>query len=196
MDSKQNEMIVLTHPGYNTQETIASATPRMLIEFMRFMDFPCSMEIRDIGESNWKSEQMRRYGHKVSQIAVPDFNFYSFCVPDCQIITCFEVLEHVQNPLFFMQQIKSCMSRTEDRQTVLYLSTPGRLRPFWSRHHFHEMSEKHLTKWILEPLGLKVHRSKSVRISDGMPFWFYFTGIRPFLRLFSNNTRIYEIILK
>lgn len=183
-------MNIALNPGYNTRETIEAPTPNMVREFLKFMYLHVDNDIHDIGERNWKSDYMRKHGYTVHQVNANDFNFDKFSIPkNVRVITCFEVLEHIQNPLFFMQNIADSM----DEKSVLFLSTPGRNRMFWTDHHFHEMNAAHLTKWILKPLGLQIIQKRKVRISDGLPWYFYLTGIRPLLRALANNTTIYQI---
>lgn len=145
-------------------------------------------EIADIGCENAKCNYLADYfGVKIDQIDC-DFNFdplpgkYDF-------ILCLEVLEHLQNPLFFMRNLKGMLKP----EGTIYLSTPSRFRFLWTEKHFFEMSSRHLKKWILAPLDLKVVRSKSRGMTFLRPWWFYLTGIRPLFRLFFDNTRIYKI---
>ena len=59
----------------------------------------------DIGELNSKIEYIKKeLNISVKQIDC-DFNF-DYLFGNYNTIFCFEVLEHLQNPLFFMSQIK------------------------------------------------------------------------------------------
>ncbi len=116
-----------------------------------------------------------------------DFN-WSVMAPEIKYktITCFEVIEHVMNPLAFMVNLK----RLLDTDGKIYLSTP--VIPFiswyqWSEH-FTEYKEKPFDV-MLRYAGFRVVSKKVFR-----PFkwWFYFTGFRPFARLIMKNV-IYEL---
>jgi len=146
-------------------------------------------KIADMGCENAKSNYLANYFNvEIDQVDY-DFNF-DFPLPKkYDTILCLEVLEHLQNPLFFMKNVKNMLTP----KGVLYLSTPSRFRFLWTEKHFFEMSQRHLRKWILAPLDLKIMRSKSRGMTFKRPWWFYFTGIRPLFRLFFDNTRIYEI---
>lgn len=122
-----------------------------------------------------------------------DFNFWT--PPQgyrnaFDFVLCLEVLEHLQNPLLFMQGIKEILKPGG----VIYLSTLAFPRFLWTEYHFFEMSKKHLTKWIFSPLELKIVDYKRLRI--GQPWYFYFSGARPFLRIFFNHIFIYKLTKK
>lgn len=145
-------------------------------------------DICDIGELNAKSIYLSdHFNIKIEQLD-QDFNFCDlYTGKKYDNILCFEVIEHLQNSLLFMRNIKKMLKAGG----VIYLSTPSRPHFLWTPHHFIEMSREKLTQWILAPLDLKIIRSKKIRLNNNWKF--YFTGIRPFLRLFFNYTNIYEI---
>ena len=127
-------------------------------------------------------------GWNITNIFGFDFNYPP--VPDKRydLVICLETLEHVQNPLSFMKYLSE--SITDDGE--IFLITPARMRFLWTEHHFFEMSGDHIQKWLLDILGLKITHRKRVRIT--YPLRFYFTGIRPFLRLFFSHTWMYRIV--
>lgn len=149
--------------------------------------------VADIGCVNAKSVYIAAFfNHDIEQVVSEDFNFWTFPrwdIEDYDFVLCLEVLEHLQNPLHFMKNVKLMLKPGG----VLYLSLPARPRFLWTEHHFFEMNKKHLTKWILAPLGLKIVDCKRIRL--GNPWWFYFSGVRPFLRIFFNHTFIYKIVI-
>ena len=103
------------------------------------------------------------------------------------LVTSFEVLEHLFNPLFNLVQIKNILN-TNGR---LILSTPlAKPRMLWSEEHFHEMS-KNSIQALFEAAGLKVLRENHFRV---YPVTFYFKGIRPLLRLIYDKIQIYELV--
>jgi 2-polyprenyl-3-methyl-5-hydroxy-6-metoxy-1,4-benzoquinol methylase len=110
-------------------------------------------------------------------VVVGDFNFDRFPAKKYDVIFCFEVLEHLQNPLWFMAQIKSIL---KDHGT-LYMTTPYRKNYVWPETHFHEMSGDRIQKWLLSPLGLKIVKKKRLRyVKEKKQF---LIGIRPIIRL-------------
>lgn len=119
-----------------------------------------------------------------------DFNF-NVTAPlyKYRTITCFEVLEHVMNPLSFMINLKRLLAH----DGTLYLSTP--IIPFVSWYqwdeHFTEYKETSLDI-LFEYAGFDIIRKKVFR-----PFkwWFYFTGFRPVSRIMMKNI-VYELVAK
>lgn len=146
--------------------------------------------VADMGCFNAKSAYIGdKFNIDIEQID-GDFNFWKTpqgYINAFDFVLCLEVLEHVQNPLLFIDNIKRMLKPGG----ILFLSIPARPRFLWTEHHFFEMNKKHLTKWILNPLGLEIIDCKRLRI--GRPWYFYFSGIRPFFRIFFNHTFIYKI---
>lgn len=138
----------------------------------------------DIGGQNIKMDFLKKeWGINVKQLDSEDFN-------ECKLsgkydtVFCFEIIEHLQNPLHFMKQLRK-IGKT------VFLTTPARPMFLWSPHHFFEMPPKHIEKFIFIPSGFTVVRKKRLYVS--FRWWFYLTGIRPFLRLFLNTKWIYEL---
>lgn len=101
-------------------------------------------------------------------------------------VLCFEVIEHLMNPLHLLLQINTVLNSNGS----LFLSTPKHKPHFlWDRYHFTEMDEYRLNI-LIKRGGFQVVRK---RIFRTMPFWWYFTGFRPFLRMFYNKIFILEL---
>lgn len=179
-----------TRPGYCDGKDVWVEQKHLFkkhAEFIRPMG-----ECADIGCSNAKMEYIKsKFNIDVTQVNTKDFNYDYIGVAyknKFDTIFCFEVLEHLQNPLFFMGQLKEMLKPGG----IIYLSTPGRPKILWTEHHFMEYKPNHLKKWILDPLELMVVRRKKIRTPHTV--WFHLSGLRPFLRIFLNFTNIYEII--
>ena len=149
-----------------------------------------SGRVADMGCSNSKSEYLsRHFDIEIDQIDC-DFNFDALPMFKYDVVLCFEVIEHLQNPLLFMTNLKGMLKPGG----VIYLSTPERIRILQNNpYHFIEMNAKHLDRWILSPLKLRVLRSTRELIFHS--WGFYFTGLRPLLRMFLDRTRIYEVVI-
>jgi len=160
-----------------------------------------SDSVADIGKKNTKSELLKKYlDIEIDQVYADDFNFDTFqTAKKYDVVFCFEVLEHLQNPLWFLKQVKGLIKD----DGIIYLSTPYRIEYLWSELHFHEMSHTRIQRWLLSPLGLKILRKKRMRyIKEYRQF---LIGIRPIFRLlttfnfapilniFFTYTFIYEI---
>ena len=131
-----------------------------------------------------------------------DFNFAPLKTKEkYRTVLCFEILEHLQNPLHFLREIRSIMRR----DGVLFLSTPNKPKFLWSEYHYNEISGTHMQKWLLDPLDMEIVRKKRLY----MNLWTdYLIGFRPLWRAIktmnfkpiilniTNTTWIYEIRLK
>jgi SAM-dependent methyltransferase len=103
-------------------------------------------------------------------------------------ILCFELLEHLYNPLFFLEQARKALLPGG----CIYLSTPYRWPVIFNApHHFHEIPDDRI-RWLFAEAGLKIVREGRVRFVEK---WYqHIHGIRPILRfLFFNHARIYKL---
>ena len=101
-------------------------------------------------------------------------------------IFCFEVLEHLFNPLHFLLEAHESL-KVEGR---LFLSTPkGKPHFLWFKHHFHEFHRRELVK-LIERAGFQIVRMEYKRI---YPLWKGFLGFRPFLRLLMERKCLLEL---
>jgi len=186
-------------PGYNTTQELWDKVPdevcRKTAEFMRpTMNHKWPVYFADVGERNKKIEMIQDiFNIKAYTLNANDFNFdnLNFIDSKFDIITCYEVLEHLTNPAFLLKNIVDRLKPNG----VLFLSTPGRPKWMWSNDiHFHEIDDKRLKRWLFEPLGLEVVRQGKINMY--YPRWRMWLGIRPMIRRFYCNTNIYELRLK
>jgi SAM-dependent methyltransferase len=104
------------------------------------------------------------------------------------VVTAFEVLEHLYNPLHALLEVKRLLKGENARLYVsMPLKKPGLLA---SPEHFHEMSHQS-TLSLFNRAGFRVVRSEEFRIRSLL---FYLTGLKPLLRLFFEKVQIYELI--
>jgi SAM-dependent methyltransferase len=103
-------------------------------------------------------------------------------------VFCFEVIEHLMNPLHFLENLK----RYVGSDTRIFLTTPRRPHAFWNNQHFHEYDQVRFNH-LLSAAGYVVIRHEA-RITWYHPL-FYLSGIRPFLRLTigRSKTHLYEL---
>lgn len=144
------------------------------------------LRIADCGVYNPMARQVENMlGQKINSL---DWNFdYPIkSVQSYDVILCFEVLEHLFNPLIFLESIKAMLYYNG----VLYLSTPRQ----WPQclkaiHHYHEIPNDRLM-WLFDAAGLKVIECKKITIAGN---WYnHIHGIRPILRYFQ-KTRLYKL---
>ena len=103
------------------------------------------------------------------------------------VVTAFEVLEHLFNPLHALLEVRKVLSGPEARVFVsVPAAKPAMLK---SPDHFHEMSPSELESLITRA-GFRSVRSASFRIRR----WpFYLTGLKPLLRAFHEKVLIHEL---
>lgn len=103
------------------------------------------------------------------------------------IVTAFEVIEHLFNSLHLLEQIYNVLKP----DGKLFFSTPlGKPHILWSSSHFHEMYKSSLCA-LFERARFEIIKDGQFRIH---PIWFYFTGFRPLLRGIFEKTQIYELV--
>jgi SAM-dependent methyltransferase len=104
-------------------------------------------------------------------------------------ICCFEVLEHVGNPLRLLDQMKAALKAGGS----IWLSTPlvARWRPdsFRGNNHVFEFTRPQLD-FLLQKAKLQVKQRREIRYKY---WWQYLTGPRPFVRYFSDRCVILQL---
>lgn len=186
-------MDLIRKPGYETTEQLWSSDPRILQKFVITKILPFIREVYgrdfyDIGEKNPRMEHLKYCWRSiwVKQINSGDFNFDELEAPKVDGVFCFEVLEHLQNPLFFMRQL---MKLTDGN---IYVLMPENPRWLWHPMHFMEMKKKHFERWILNPLDLRIVRQKKILFVSSWKV--YLIGLRPLLKLIAGKIKFMDII--
>lgn len=102
------------------------------------------------------------------------------------IITCFEILEHLFNPLHCLLEMKKVLAEGGR----IYISTPRHRPSYIWGHHFHEMSARSINA-LFTRAGLSVVRKDLICIA---PWRNCLTGFRPWLRMLIDRTMLFELI--
>lgn len=150
------------------------------LEFLK-KHIPTSETILDLGVENPFSDVMKKEGYTVSNTSGEDLdeNLHTVISSKTEVITAFEIAEHLLNPYTLLKNIPT---------KKLVISIPLRLwfspayrskTDMWDRH-YHEFEDWQLD-WLLEKTGWKIIDTKK---------WTNPTkkiGIRPFLRYFTNR---------
>lgn len=165
---------------------VNNATNNRIRETIDYLKGEClSGLIADCGEPNpLKESIINELGLCVVSINW-DFNeYYSFGNYDA--IFAFEVLEHIFNPLVFLNSLKDSLKD----DGVVYISTPyQRPQIIKAIHHYHEIPTDRLM-WLFDEAGLRVENCQRITIAGN---WYnHIYGIRPMLRYFQ-KTRLFKL---
>ena len=158
---------------------------RKTIEFMKGYPF-MTLDIGDRSVMTEKLETLYDVGFDNTNIDLDIEDLSTSFAFDYDLITCFEVLEHLFNPLHCLLQMKWVLA-PDGR---IYISTPRYKPHFLWGNHFHEMSEKSILA-LFERAGLRVVRRKTIFI---MPWRSLLTGFRPWLRLIFDRGYLFELV--
>ena len=106
------------------------------------------------------------------------------------VITAFEVLEHLYNPLHLLLEVRRILEGADAR---LFVSMPL-WKPAYlaSPDHFHEMTRSEALS-LFSRAGFAVLRSAEFRIRHPL---FYLTGVKPLLRAWYEKVQIYELAVR
>lgn len=141
--------------------------------------------VADLGVPNAAKELIEREkGLSIESIGDVDFD-YDEIPGRWGTIICLEILEHLFNPLFFLENVKKALKPNG----ILYLSTPYRPKFLWTEHHYHEIDDERI-RWLYERAGFRIADEKKVRLFRGWKW--HLRGIRPLMRL-QTFTRIYKL---
>jgi SAM-dependent methyltransferase len=150
--------------------------------------------VLDVGESNYVGGFLSRWLNLSVDNTTGDLNNGMESATLCyDAAFCFEVMEHVMNPLLLLQEIESRLLRGG----VLYLSTPVHNRfgfYFNETNHFAEYKEQSL-RAVVEYAGFRItayHQFKSIPFWRGM--WQGGGLFHTFLRVSSQRTQILRAV--
>lgn len=149
---------------------------RNTLNFLNRMNIEAGTPILDLGSDNMFSEIMRGAGFQVSNTGVVDLDLNPGIVKshDVELVTAFEILEHLVSPFPLLQQLpgKKLIATIPLR---LWFS-PAYRNPNdpWDCH-YHEFEDWQFD-WLLEKSGWKIKSTEKWK-SPGNKI-----GFRPFLR--------------
>jgi len=177
-------------PGFETTAELWQSNPKHVKRFcdqhiVQFLNIEPGAVCLDVGERNPRMEYLRSVMNlNVHQLNSQDLNFdYIPCNQGYNAVFVFEVIEHLQNPLWFMRQIKTVLRHNGS----IYVILPNNSRWLWHEKHYFEIPPRHFERWIVKPSGLRVVRSKHI---TSINWRAYLIGIRPLFRLITGKTTI------
>ena len=186
----QDTVISGLHPTPGTHPTDLSKLQSNAYykTYVRFLKDYKLGKCADIGCKNVKMEFIKQHiAFSVDQIDRLDFNKRFRTKEKYDSIFAFEIIEHLANQQLFMECLKDMLT-SEGR---IFLSFPSRPCFLWTKNHYYEIRKDRFVKWILEPLDMKIVRTK--RAWHGNPWYYYIRGMRPLIRIIFDYTTIYEI---
>ena len=102
-------------------------------------------------------------------------------------IFCFEVIEHVMNPLNLLLQLRSLLSESGR----VYLSTPAMGLITWYQY------AEHFAEYKLKNLRAMIHHAGFVIEAEDVfcpyPWWFVAWGVRPLLRVLFHRNVVFRL---
>jgi len=168
-------------------------TRRRLAQYLGFFQ-EFDSPVLDIGSPNpMRMEIERTMRERGTSIEIEntvdtDFN-ESVQAPrnNYRTILCFEVIEHVMNPLNFMRQIRDLMVPGG----VMYLSTPklALMSILSSAFHFTEYKPAQLTQ-LFQWAGFRVEEEVVFSV---FPWWYVFKGLRPAWRVCFQRYMVFRL---
>jgi len=107
-----------------------------------------------------------------------DMNYHIWQPSDVfDVIFCFEILEHLMNPLLFLEQLKNRCNKDTD----IFITFPNNPLWLWGDRHFNEYTKNRFYTLISEA-GYKI---EAYEWDKAYLRWrTIFTGIRPIIRYF------------
>jgi SAM-dependent methyltransferase len=171
--------------GHYTADKPAANNKHRLKRFRKFMGWdkvPEGLRVLDVGASNFIGRELG-----ITDFTKGDLNrVFRSPKEEYDVITCFEVINHVMNHQLLLENIASRL-KTGGK---LYLSTPKLWLIAWphGRGNYVEMKPRSM-RLILEYCGFKILRYE---VRNPWPFRFIFYGFRPPLRYIFNRYQLYE----
>ena len=138
-----------------------------------------SETILDLGVKNPFTEVMEKHGYKVKNTSGEDLDLDTSTIKksDANVVTAFEIFEHLLSPFTVLQSIKANKLVASIPMRLWFAPAYQSKTDKWDRH-YHEFEDWQFD-WLLEKAGWKIKASKK---------WTNPTkkiGIRPILRWFT-----------
>jgi len=137
---------------------------------------PNPTSILDLGVSNPFSEIMKKEGYAVTNTQGEDLDvdFSLVKSADCEVVTAFEIFEHMLAPFNILREIKANKLLASIPLKLWFAPAYKSKTDKWDRH-YHEFEDWQFD-WLLEKSGWEIKDSKQWTNPSKK------IGIRPFLR--------------
>ena len=155
-------------------------TKRRWFKTLKFVSkFKSGVTVLDIGGLNIFGQRLAEACELKYNYTSGDLNYFGWSNSDTKFdnIFCFEIIEHLMNPLLFLQELKKCCNR----DTKIFITYPFTPRWLMSNRHFHEYRDIEFIT-LCHEAGFRIVNYNTYHNRHDVSF--YLTGIRPFLRFF------------
>lgn len=158
------------------------------LEFMK-KSSPPPQKVLDLGTENAFSKIMKEAGYEVSNTGGEDLDFNTEAVQQegFDLVTGFEILEHLLNPLGVLKDIKAPRIMLSIPMRLWFAKAYRHPTNRWDQH-YHEFEDWQFD-WLLEKAGWKIIRREKWKSLPPHPF-----GFRPILRHFTDRYYIIEAV--
>ncbi len=148
------------------------------LEFLK-KHIPAHTTILDLGVANPFTDYMLKAGYNVENTTGEDLDsdISSIVKSQAEVVTAFEIFEHLLSPLTVLQSIKS-NKLVASVPLRLWFSSAYRDKDDERSNHFHEFEDWQFD-WLLQKTGWKIIDSKKWSNPTNK------IGFRPILRLFT-----------
>lgn len=153
---------------------------RLTLEFLK-KHIPKDEQILDLGVDNPFSKIMKEQGYLVSNTAGEDLdhNFSTVQNSKAEVVTAFEIFEHLVAPYNVLREIKANKLVASIPMRLWFASAYRSKTDPWDRH-YHEFEDWQFN-WLLKKAGWEI--KDSIKWTNPVKK----IGLRPLLRLFTNR---------
>ncbi len=153
---------------------------KLTIDFLK-EHVPLSNSILDLGVENPFSGIMKEHGYKVDNTKGEDLDeeLSTVVESDADVITAFEIFEHLIAPYNVLKEIKANKLVASIPMRLWFAPAYRSKTDPWDRH-YHEFEDWQFD-WLLEKAGwqIKAHKKWTNPVKK--------IGVRPLLRMFTNR---------
>lgn len=153
---------------------------KLTLDFLK-LHISTSSNILDLGVENPFSEIMKAQGYNVKNTKGEDLDldFSSVVNSEADVVTAFEIFEHLLAPFNILKEIKANKLVASIPLKLWFASAYRSKTDKWDRH-YHEFEDWQFD-WLLEKAGWQIRaRQKWTNPTKKI-------GIRPLFRLFTNR---------
>jgi len=183
----------------NTKEQLFSRTDRTLkvhikntIKYlMKNVNYYYTGNILDVGQRSPLTDAMRKvFKYSAIDNTTGDLDL-DFKIPkdEYDLVVFCHTMEHIFNPLYCMLRLKEVMKS----DSSMFVMLPRRGKLLWYNRHFHEIDHYRFSL-LMKRAGFKIINWEYCK--PWRSWYQYFTGLRPFYRLFREFHITYQVVKK